>query len=105
MDSLWKSISFRELEEREYLAKENPLRDMFATSSSHVLNQAELEYKESQPSPRWELPVIAPSEVYSDVSMFHLKTVTRISIKESVNQIQENSDVIQTIPLLNPKAL
>lgn len=37
--------------------------------------------------------------------MFHLKAATRISIKESISQIQENSYNIQSIPLLDPKAL
>lgn len=37
--------------------------------------------------------------------MFHLKATTRISIKESISQIQEKSDNIQSIPLLDPKAL
>lgn len=37
--------------------------------------------------------------------MFHLKAAIRISIKESISQIQENSDNIQSIPLLDPKVL
>lgn len=78
---------------------------MFSSSLSRVLNQVELEYEEIQLSAQWELLSIAPSEIYNDISMFHLKVVTRINIKESVSQIQENSDNIQTIPLLDPKAL
>ena len=105
MDSFRKSISFCELEDRESSAEENPLRDMFASSSSRVLNQAELEYEEPQPSARWQLPSIFASEVYDDLSIFHLKASTRISIKESISQIQENSDNIQSIPLLDPKSL
>ena len=73
---------------------------MFATSSSRVLNSTELAYEEPQPSVQWELPLIAPPEVYSDLSTFHFIATTRISIKESVSQIQENSDNIQTISLL-----
>jgi len=63
---------------------------MFASSSSRVINSVELEYEEPQPSARWELPAIAPSEVYSDLSVFHLKSATRISIKEFVSQILVN---------------
>jgi len=73
MDPFWKSTSFRELKERDSKAEENHLMDMFASSSSCVLNSAELEYEEPQPSTRWELPAIAPSEVYSDIYVFHLK--------------------------------
>jgi len=100
-----KSISFRELEERDSQAEENPLREMFASSSRRVLNFAELSYEESQPSARWELPQIAPSEVYSNLSAFHLIAASRIIIKESVSQVQENSDNIQTISLLKTKEL
>lgn len=81
MDSFRKSVSFREIEERESSAIENPLKDMFASSSSRVLNQDKLEYEESQPSARWQLPSISTSEVYADMSIFHLKAATRINIK------------------------
>jgi len=37
--------------------------------------------------------------------MFHLKDITRASIKECVIQIQENVEFIQTIFLLDPKEL
>lgn len=37
--------------------------------------------------------------------MFHLKAVTRVSVKECVSQVQENAETIQTIPLLDPKEL
>ena len=73
MDSFQKSVSFQELEDREPFAEENPLRDMFASSSSRVLNSVELEYEEPRPSARWALPAIDPSQVYSDLSMFHLR--------------------------------
>ena len=105
MEPFSKSISFHELEERDSQAEENPLRDMFASSASRTLNSAKLTYEESQPSARWELPQISPSEVYSDLAPFHLIVVSRIRIKESVSQVQENSDSIQTISLLDPKAL
>lgn len=94
MESFRKFVSFRELEERDSKADENPLQEMFATSSCRVLSSAELAYEESQPSARWELPLIAPAEVYSDLSAFHLIASTRIRIKESVSQIHENSDNI-----------
>lgn len=88
MDSFRKYGSFRELEERESSAKENPLSDMFSSNSSRVLNQDELEYEEPQPSTLWKLPTITPSEVYNYFSIFHLKVATRISIKEFTSQIQ-----------------
>lgn len=105
MDSFRKSVSFCELEDRESSAEENPLRDMFASSSSRVLNQVELEYEEPHPSSHWKLPAIFTSEVYNDLSVFHLKAATRITIKETISQIQENSNNIQSIPLLDPKYL
>lgn len=105
MDSFRKSISFRELEEKDSQAEENPLRDMFENSSSRTLNSAELTYQEDQPSAWWELPAISPSEVYSDLAPFHLIATSMISIKESVSRVQENADCIQRIPLLDPKAL
>lgn len=49
MDSFRKYVSFHELEEGDSKAEGNPLRDMFTSSSSHVLNSAELEYEEPQP--------------------------------------------------------
>lgn len=103
MESFRESVSFCELEERDSQAKENPLRDMFASSSSRTLNFVELTYEETQPSARWELPHISPFEVYSDLAPFHLIVASRISIKESVSQVQENFDNIHTISLLNPK--
>lgn len=78
---------------------------MFANSSSRTLNSAELTYEETQPSPWWELLAITLSEVYSDLAPFHLIAASRISIKEFVSQVQENSDNIQTIFLLNHKVL
>lgn len=99
------SVSYRDIEEQESSAQENPLRDMFAIASSKVLNSAELEYEESQPSTRWQLPSINALEVYVDTSAFHLIAATRISIKESMSKIQENYDCVQSIPLLNPKQL
>lgn len=102
MDSSRRSLSFRELEEQ---AEENPLRDMFASSSKRVINFADLEYLESQPSPTWFFLSISSTEVYDDFFMFHLKVVTRISIKESISWIQENSDSVQTIFLIDTKKI
>ena len=104
MDSSRRLVSFREIEDKDQ-AEKNPLRDMFASSSSHVIKSVELEYVESQPSTRWQLPVINASDVNSNLSPFHLISATRISIKETVIQIQENSECVQSIPLLNPKYL
>jgi len=100
MDKSRRSVSFRELE-----AEENPLRDMFYSSPKRVINCVELEYFESQPAPKLCLPDISSSEVYADLSMFHIKDVTRIYIKECISQIQENSDFVQTLSLLDTKKL
>ena len=86
-----KSVSFRELAEEEQ-AEQNPLRDMFASSSSRVINESNLLYEEVEPQARWVLPNIKPSQVYNDLGVWHLKAATRITIKESVSSIQENSD-------------
>ena len=104
MDPSIRSDSFREIEDKDQ-AEQNPLRDMFVSSSSRVLNSAELEFVESQPSARWQLPVINASDVYSDLKPFHLIAATRISIKETISQIQENSESKQSIPLLDAKTL
>jgi hypothetical protein len=37
--------------------------------------------------------------------MFHLKAITRIFVKESVSTIQQNSNEMQTIALLDPKEI
>jgi hypothetical protein len=37
--------------------------------------------------------------------MFHLKAITRVIVKESISRIQQNSDVSQTIPLINAKEI
>ena len=78
---------------------------MFASSSSRVINESELLYEEAEPQARWVLPKISASELYADLGVWHLKAATRITIKESISSIEENSDCVQTIPLLNPKKL
>jgi hypothetical protein len=88
MDSFRKSVSFRELEE-ESLPENNMLKEMFESNSNRTLNSVEKTYEESQPSARWALPDITPSEVYSDLAPFHLIAASRISIKESVSQVEE----------------
>ena len=60
MENSRRSVSFRELEDKEHI-EDNPLRDMFASSSKMVMNSGELEYLESQPSPRWCFPSINSS--------------------------------------------
>ena len=104
MESARRSLSFCELDEKDK-DEENPLRDMFASSSSHVINSTKLEYLEFQPSPRWQLPNINPSNIYFDLSAFHLISPTIISIKETIRQIQENFDRVQSISLRDPKIL
>jgi hypothetical protein len=69
---------------------------MFAYNRSHSINYASIEEVETQPQAAWKLPPIAPSQVYQDLNMFHLKAVTRVIVKESVSRIQQNSDVSQT---------
>ena len=99
-----KSVSFRELEEKDR-AEQNPLRDLFASSSSRVINESDHLYEEVEPQAIWVLPKISASQVYSDLGVWHLKAATRITIKESVSSIEENSDRVQLIPILNPKEL
>ena len=99
-----KSVSFKELAEEEQ-AEQNPLRDMFASSSGRVINESDHLYEEVEPQARWVLPNIKPSEVYNDLGIWHLKAATRITIKETVSSIEENSERVQLIPILNPKEL
>ena len=49
--SMSKSISYRELEEK-YRAEQNPLRDMFASNSSRVINESDHLYEEVEPQAR-----------------------------------------------------
>ena len=104
MESARRSVSFQQLDEKDKV-EENPLRDMFVSSSSNVINSIELEYLECQPYPRWQLPNINAYNVYSYFSAFHLISATIISIKETISKIQEKSGCVQSIPLLDPKIL
>ena len=76
---------------------------MFFDNNVECLNQANIEVVESQPQAAWRLPDISPNQVYSHLSMFHIRAITRVFYKESINSIQQNSDVSQTISLLNVK--
>jgi hypothetical protein len=76
---------------------------MFADNKLHSLNHASIEEIETQPQAAWKLPAIAPSQVYKYLNMFHLKEVSRVIVKESVSHIQQNSNVSQTISLINVK--
>ena len=80
MEPFRKSVSFRELEEQDR-ATQDPLRDMFSSSSSRVLNQSEHLYEETEPTAKWVLPKISPDKVYSDLGVWHLRAATQISIK------------------------
>ena len=49
MDPFRKSVSFRELEEKER-AEQDPFRNMFSSSSTRVLNSSKLLYEEAESS-------------------------------------------------------
>lgn len=57
------------------------MENLFHSASSSVVNYPELELEEIQPSARWALPVICLSEFYGDLSVFHLKSITRVIVK------------------------
>jgi hypothetical protein len=78
---------------------------MFVFNRSQSINHASIEEVETQPQATWKLPLISPSCVYQDLNIFHLKVVTRVIVKESVSRIQQNSDVSQTISLINAKQI
>ena len=80
-------VSFRELQKEETQENNFDMANLFHSASSSMLKYAEIESIESQPSARWALPSIRPSEVYGDLSMFHLKAITRVTVKECVSQI------------------
>jgi hypothetical protein len=103
-----KSMSFREIQNAEEESTSgrtstSSLDSMFADNKLRSLNHASIEEIETQPQAAWKLPAISPSRVYNDLSMFHLKAVSRVIVKESVSRIQQNSDVSQTISLINVK--
>jgi hypothetical protein len=106
MDS--RSVSFREVKNAEETSTSgsdpvNSLESMFSLNRTQSINHASIEEVETNPQAAWKLPPISPSKVYQDLNMFHLKAVTRVFVKESVSRIQQNSDVSQTISLINPK--
>ena len=78
---------------------------MFESSSNKTLNSADLELVEKNPQAAWKLPSVNPSQVYADLSMFHLKVVSLVKVKEVVSEVQENCDTTQTVALLDPKEI
>ena len=66
MDPFRKSVSFQELEEQDK-AQQDPLREMFASSSSQVTNESDHLYEETEPQAKWVLPKISASQVYNDL--------------------------------------
>jgi len=105
MDS--RSMSFKDIKRSEEDAETSTsgLESMFSLSRSQTINQADIEIVEENPQAAWKLPSISPSQVYQDLNMFHLKAITRIFVKESVSTIQQNSNEMQTIALLDPKEI
>ena len=87
MDPFRKSVSFRELEEQDK-AQQDPLRDMFASSSSRVITELDHLYEETEPQAKWVLPKISASQVYNYLGVWHLKSATRITIKESIISVE-----------------
>jgi hypothetical protein len=100
-----RSMSFKEVRDVECSTSESSLSSMFSDNHTECLNKANIEVVESQPQAAWKLPAISPNQVYNDLSMFHLRAITRVFVKESVSRIQQNSDVTQTISLLNVKEI
>jgi hypothetical protein len=100
-------MSFRELRESEETSTSGSdgLAGMFELSRSSTVNEANLEIVEENPQAACKLPSIDPSKVYKDLSMFHLTAITRIFFKESTSTIQQNSNEVQTISLLDPVAI
>jgi hypothetical protein len=99
-----RSMSFREIRENEETSTSGSegLANMFSLSRSSSTNQAEIEIIEENPQAAWKLPAIDPARIYKDLSAFHLKAITRVFVKESTSTIQQNSNEVQTISLLNP---
>jgi hypothetical protein len=102
-------MSFRDVRNAEESTSEpdsvNSLESMFSFNRSQSINHASIEEVETNPQAAWKLPPISPSRVYQDLNMFHLKAVTRVIVKESVSRIQQNSDISQTISLINAKEI
>jgi hypothetical protein len=105
-----RSVSFRDIQNDEEESTSgrtstSSLSSMFADNNVHSLNHASIEAIEYQPQAVWKLPAISPNQVYNDLSMFHLCAVSRVIVKESVSRIRQNSDVSQTISLINVKEI
>jgi len=91
MDS--RLVSFREVKNAEECGTSgsdsvNSLESMFSLNRIQSINHAYLEEVEINPQAAWKLPPISPSRVYQDLTMFHLKAVTRVFFKESISTIQ-----------------
>jgi len=102
-----RSISFKKIKNVEELASRNSsaLSEMFESCPTTTLNTANIKHVQQNPQAAWKLPNIAPSQVYADLSMFHLKVVSHVKVKEVVSEVQENCDTTQTIALLDPKEI
>jgi hypothetical protein len=103
-------MSFRDIERSEEETEastsgQDGLVSMFSLSRSQSINEANMEIVEENPQAAWKLPAINPSQVYKDLTMFHLQAITRIFVKESVSTIQQNINEVQTISLLDPKEI
>jgi hypothetical protein len=105
-----KSMSFREIRESEQenepsTSGSDALGSMFSMSRSSSVNQADFDLVEESPQAAWKLPQINPAKVYKDLTPFHLTAVTRVFVKESTSTIEQNSNEVQTISLLNPEEI
>jgi hypothetical protein len=96
-------VSYKEVNNVE--ESSSILQNMFNECSTSSLNEFDIEVVESHPHAAWKLLNITAGQVYSDLSMFHLKFVSRVIIKKSMSQFQNNYDTTQTISLLNPKQI
>ena len=81
-----RSVSFRDIQNVEEESTSgrtstSNLSSMFADNNVHSLNHASIEAIESQPQAAWKLPAISPNQVYNDLSMFHLRDVSRVIVK------------------------
>lgn len=100
-------VSFRYIKNDEDLASPSSfsLSDMFQSCSTTTLNTIDIEIVGQIPQEASKLPQVAPSQVYADLNMFHLKSVSRVKVKEVVSEVQENCDTTQTIALSDPKEI
>jgi len=95
MDQKFGSRSLEEIERSE-----SSLSNIAGTSESSNENCADLELVESSPTKDWKLPSLKPSEVYPQVSAFHLFAETNIRIHEKSVICRANLNTMMQIPLL-----